>query len=48
MSYSSKITGTAWDKIYKYLRECPKIHTGNEEKTHRFVEAVCWISRCFR
>ena len=45
MSYSSKITGTAWDKIYKYLRECPKIHTGNEEKTHRFVEAVFWIAR---
>lgn len=45
MAYSPKITGTAWAEIYKYLTEYPKIHTGDEEKTHRFVEAVFWIAR---
>ena len=29
----------------QYLSEFPKIHTGNEEKTRQFVEAVFWIVR---
>jgi putative transposase len=45
MSYTKHISETAWAKLYGYLVEFPRIHTGNEEKTRRFVEAVFWIVR---
>jgi putative transposase len=45
MSYVCRISGTAWSKLYVYLSEFSKIHTSNEAKTRRFVEAVFWIVR---
>ena len=43
MSYTKRITATRWTKLYGYLVEFPGIHTGDEGKTNRFVEAVFWI-----
>ena len=45
MSYSRRISDVVWSKLYIYLSDFPKIHTNNEEKTRRFVEAVFWIVR---
>lgn len=40
-----RIDDSTWDKIYVYLKARPKIHTGNEEKSRIFVDAVHWIMR---
>ncbi len=45
MSYKRLIKDTAWVKIYEYLRQFPKIHTKNEDKSRQFVEGVFWIVR---
>ena len=45
MKYSRRISDQAWSKIYPYLSDYPKIHTGNEDHTRRFVESVFWIVR---
>lgn len=45
MEYTQRISASAWTKLYQYLSDFPKIHTRNEEKTRRFVEAVFWIVR---
>lgn len=45
MSYKRLIGDTAWVKIYAYLQQFPKIHTGKEDNTRRFVEGVFWMAR---
>jgi len=40
MTYTQRISAGTWLKLYAYLVEFPKIHTGNEDKTRQFVEAV--------
>ncbi len=45
MACTLRISHSAWIKLYPYLADFPKIHTGNEDKTRRFVEAVFWIVR---
>ena len=45
MTYKKRLTTHQWSKLYEYLKEIPKIHTDNEEKINRFVEAVFWILR---
>jgi len=45
MSYSQNISSETWTKLYQYLTEFPKLHTSNEDKTRRFVEAVFWLAR---
>jgi len=45
VSYTKRIGDRAWTKLYGYLVEFPRIHTGNEEKTRRFVEGVFWMVR---
>ena len=34
-----------WPKILAFLRTCPGIYVGKEEKCRQFVEAVLWITR---
>lgn len=45
MEYTSRLNDFQWSKIYAYLEDFPRIHTKNEEKAKRFVEAVLWIVR---
>jgi len=45
MSYTQNINAHSWFKLYEYLKQVPRIHTNNEEKTRRFVEGVFWILR---
>src|SRR5664279_2993530 len=45
ITYTQRISASSWTKLHRYLSEFPKIHTGNEEKTRQFVEAVFWIVR---
>jgi len=45
MIYTKRISETTWTKLYRYLVEFPRIHTGDEAKTRRFMEAVFWIVR---
>jgi transposase len=45
MTYTQRISASTWTKLYPYLSDFPKIHSGNEEKTRQFVEAVFWIVR---
>jgi transposase len=45
MEFKCKLSGYQWSKIYEYLRNVPRIHTKNEERTKQFVEAVFWIAR---
>ena len=45
MTYTQRISALAWAKLYEYLSDFPKIHTGKEERTQQFVEAVFWIVR---
>ena len=40
-----RLDDAIWEKIYTYLKARPKIHTGNEEKCRKFVDAVHWIMR---
>lgn len=34
-----------WSHLYDFLRDCDRIHTNNESRVKRFVEAVLWMSR---
>ena len=34
-----------WSKILAFLRKCPGIYVGKEEKCRQFIEAVLWITR---
>ena len=34
-----------WSKILTFLRECPDVYVGDEDKCKLFVEAVLWITR---
>ena len=34
-----------WVKILAFLRSCPQIYVGQEDKCRRFVEGVLWILR---
>jgi transposase len=34
-----------WEQIVKYLRACPDVYVGQEQKCRRFVEAVLWLTR---
>ncbi|MEG4628362.1 hypothetical protein QUB56_01700 [Microcoleus sp. AR_TQ3_B6] len=45
MSYTKRIRATTWTKLYGYLVEFPRIHTGDEGKTNQLVETVFWIVR---
>ena len=45
MEYARKLTDYQWSNIYEYLENYPRIHTANEPKARRFVEAVFWIVR---
>ena len=45
MTYTKHISEQAWAKIYEYLRQFPKIHTGTEDQTRRFVEGVFVMAR---
>jgi transposase len=45
MSYTKRLSEYQWEKLYEYLAPFPRIHTKNEAKTRRFVEAVFWILR---
>ena len=45
MTYTRRIEAGVWEKLYGYLVDFSKIHTGNEERTRQFVEAVFWIVR---
>lgn len=45
MEYRKHLTEYQWSHIYEYLKEYPRIHSNNEDKTRRFVEAVFWIVR---
>ncbi len=40
-----RLDDETWEKLYKYLKARPRIHTGNEEKCRKFVDAVHWIMR---
>jgi transposase len=45
MSYTQYLSEYQWKKLYEYLVSFPRLHTKNEAKTRRFVEAVFWILR---
>ncbi len=45
MNFERNISEKIWVRLYDYLREFPKIHTSNEEKCRRFVEAVFLVVR---
>lgn len=45
MDYTQRIGPSQWLKLYQYLKSFPRIHTNNEEKIRRFVEAVFWMLR---
>ena len=45
MDYTQRIGPSQWSKLYQYLEPFPRIHTNNEEKTRRFIEAVFWMLR---
>lgn len=45
MDYTQHIGSSQWSKLYEYLKPFSRIHTNNEEKTRRFVEAVFWMLR---
>ena len=45
MEYTRRLNDFQWSKIYEYLEGYPRIHTKNEDKAKRFVEAVFWIVR---
>ena len=34
-----------WPKILAFLRQCPGMYVGKEEKCRQFIEAVLWITR---
>ena len=38
-----RLDDAKWDKIYAYLKTQRGVYTGNEAKTHLFVDAVHWI-----
>jgi len=45
MDYTQRIGSSQCSKLYEYLKPFPRIHTSNEDKAKRFVEAVFWILR---
>lgn len=45
MDYVCHLSARAWQRLYEYLVDFPRIHTGDEASTRRFVEAVFWIVR---
>ena len=45
MEFKCNLSSYQWSKLYEYLRNYPRIHTNNEEKTKQFVEAIFWIAR---
>ncbi|MBV7337720.1 IS5 family transposase [Chloroflexi bacterium TSY] len=40
-----RLDDTTWERIYRYLKSCPKIHSSNEAKCRQFVDAVHWRMR---
>lgn len=40
-----KLSDEQWLKILSFLRTCPNIYVGKEDKCRRFVEAVLWVLR---
>ena len=45
MDNSQCLSQGQWIKMYAYLRTFPRLHTRNEVKCRRFVEAVFWVLR---
>ena len=45
MFYTQNLSSSQWSNLYAYLKPFPRIHTDNEDKVRRFVEAVFWILR---
>jgi putative transposase len=45
MENEQRLSQEQWLKIFAYLCAFPRLHTRNEEKCHRFVEAVFWVLR---
>jgi transposase len=46
LSWKKKyISDAAWSKILTFLRGVKRIHTSNEQRLRRFVEAIWWMSR---
>ncbi|PCH59321.1 MAG: hypothetical protein COC05_07280 [Gammaproteobacteria bacterium] len=45
MDYTQGISPPQWSKLYEYFESIPRIHTRNEDKAKRFMEAVFWILR---
>ena len=39
------LTHEQWTKIVKFLRACPDVYVGQEEKCRCFIEGVLWIAR---
>jgi transposase len=40
-----KLADDKWQKIFAFLQDYPRIHTANEARVRRFVEAVLWMAR---
>ena len=40
-----KIPDNQWSKIFSFLRSCPAVYVGQQDKCRRFVEGVHWITR---
>lgn len=42
---NNKIRDDQWARIVEFLRDCPGVYVGKEERCRQFVEAVLWIDR---
>lgn len=45
MEYELRFSAEQWSKIYIYLCTFSRLHTRQEAKCRRFVEAVFWVLR---
>lgn len=42
---NNKIRDDQWARIVEFLRDCPGVYVGKEERCRQFVEAELWIDR---
>jgi len=42
---STTITEAQWARIYEFLKSCPGVYAGEEDKCRLFIEGVHWIAR---
>jgi transposase len=42
---TNKIRDDQWSRMVEFLRDCPGVYVGQEEKCRQFVEGVHWIGR---